>query len=335
MVWTVRGEVDALALGPTLMHEHVFLQYPDLDLNRPGIWADEAVYRKAVESLERLYDQGIRTVVDVTVRGIGQCIPVLQRVADAVEMNIVVATGYYTWGCLPHGVFRRGFTEDSHGWQVPDETPPTDGPDPIVEMFVHDLEHGIEATGIRPAILKCATEVFGVTPGVERVLRAVAKAQLRTGAPITTHTHAPSRRGLDQQRIFAEEGVPLSRVVIGHSDDTKDLTYLEQLIDNGSYIGMDRLGTPTANGLSLDDRLDTIAELCSRGHEDRIVLSHDSACHHSGRDSRPDERTWFLMHDEVLPGLRRRGLGEATIEQMLIANPAAVLQPLVSTTDQT
>jgi phosphotriesterase-related protein len=32
--------------------------------------------------------------------------------------------------------------------------------------------------------------------------------------------------GLDQQRIFREEGVDLSRVVIGHSGDTTDIEYL-------------------------------------------------------------------------------------------------------------
>ena len=64
----------------------------------------------------------------------------------------------------------------------------------------------------------------------------------QTGVPISTHTHAATRRGLEQQRIFTEEGVDLSRVVIGHCGDTTDIGYLEELIGNGSYIGMDRFG---------------------------------------------------------------------------------------------
>jgi len=70
----------------------------------------------------------------------------------------------------------------------------------------------------------------GITPGVERVLRAVAQAHKRTGVPISTHTHAGLRRGLEQQRIFEEEGVDLSRVIIGHSGDSTDIGYLEELI---------------------------------------------------------------------------------------------------------
>src|SRR5947207_7779696 len=109
----------------------------------------------------------------------------------------------------------------------------------MVEMFVGRIERGITDTAVKAAILTCATDEPGVTPGVERVLRAVAQAHRRTGVPISTHTHAGTRRGLEQQRIFAEEGVDLSRVVIGHCGDTTDLDYLQELIGNGSYIGMD------------------------------------------------------------------------------------------------
>ena len=40
-----------------------------------------------------------------------------------------------------------------------------------------------------------------------------------------THSHAGSKRGLDQQRILREEGVDLSRVLIGHSNETGDIDY--------------------------------------------------------------------------------------------------------------
>src|SRR5437773_5391757 len=102
----------------------------------------------------------------------------------------------------------------------------------MTDMFVRDIEHGIADTGVKAAILKCATDEPGVTPGVERVLRAVAQAHRATGVPISTHTHALTRVGLEQQRIFREEGVDLTRVVIGHSGDTSDVGYLEELIAN-------------------------------------------------------------------------------------------------------
>ena len=58
----------------------------------------------------------------------------------------------------------------------------------MTEMFVRDIEQGIADTGIKAAILKCATDEPGVTPGVERVLRAVAQAHRQTGrADLDTH----------------------------------------------------------------------------------------------------------------------------------------------------
>ncbi len=84
-----------------------------------------------------------------------------------------------------------------------------------------------------------------MTAGCARVFRAVAEAHLETGAPISTHSHSPSRGGLEQQRLLASLGVDLGRVVIGHAGDSTDLAYLEELIAGGSYLGMDRFGIDT------------------------------------------------------------------------------------------
>ena len=202
-----------------------------------------------------------------------------------------------------------------------------DGPEPMVEMFVRDITEGIAGTGVKAAILKCATDEPGLTPGVERVLRAVAVAHRATGVPISTHTHARTRRGLEQQRVFAEEGVDLGRVIIGHSGDTTDLDYLEELIAAGSYIGMDRFGLD--NILGFEHRVDTVARMCERGHADKMVLAHDASCY---IDWLPEAAlpivlpNWHFqhIHDDVLPALRERGVTEEQITTMLVDNPRAI-----------
>ncbi|MCX6479458.1 MAG: phosphotriesterase-related protein [Mycobacterium sp.] len=201
------------------------------------------------------------------------------------------------------------------------------GDEVMVDMFVRDITEGIAGTGVKAAILKCATDEPGLTPGVERVLRAVAQAHRATGVPITTHTHAHSRRGLDQQRIFAEEGVDLHRVIIGHSGDTTDLDYLEELVAAGSYLGMDRFGLD--NILSFEDRVGTVANMCERGHADKMVLAHDAACF---MDWLPEAAlpvvlpNWHYLHihNDVLPALRARGVTEEQITTMLVDNPRAI-----------
>lgn len=313
---TVRGAIPTEGLGVTLMHEHVFVLSPEIIANYPEGWGDEAAREDAaVEKLNALKAAGVDTIVDPTVIGLGRYIPRIQRVAARTELQIVVATGVYTYGDVP-----MYFHFTGPGTAL-------NGPEPMIDLFVRDITEGIAGTGVKAAILKCATDEAGVTPGVDRVLRAVAAAHRATGVPITTHTHAHSRRGLEQQRIFAAEGVDLSRVVIGHSGDTTDLDYLEELVAAGSYIGMDRFGID--NVLGFEDRVDTVVKMCERGHADRMVLAHDASCY---IDWLPEAAlplvlpNWHYLHihHDVLPALRKRGVTEEQITTMLVGNPRAI-----------
>ncbi len=315
---TVRGAIDTKNLGVTLMHEHVFILSPDITANYPEVWGDEAKREAdAIARLNELKANGVDSIVDLTVIGMGRYIPRIARIAAATEVNIVVATGVYTYNDVP---MYFHFTEP--GGLLGDV-------EPMVEMFVRDIEVGIADTGVKAAILKCATDEPGVTPGVERVLRAVAKAHRQTGVPISTHTHAATRRGLEQQRIFAEEGVDLSRVVIGHCGDSTDIDYLEEPIANGSYIGMDRFGVDVF--LSFEDRVDTVARMCERGHADKMVLSHDASCF---IDWLPEEvvpvvmPNWHYLHihHDVVPALKQRGVTDEQLTTMLVDNPRRIFE---------
>jgi phosphotriesterase-related protein len=315
---TARGAIDTGHLGTTLMHEHVFILTTEITQNYPETWGDEAKREAdAVNRLNELKSRGVDSIVDLTVIGLGRYIPRIARIAARTELNIVVATGIYTYNDVPMYFSLRG--------------PGTllDGADIMTDMFVGDIEEGIADTGIKAAILKCATDRPGVTRGVERVLRAAAQAHRRTGVPISTHTDAATKRGLEQQRIFADEGVDLSRVVIGHSGDTDDIGYLEELIANGSYIGMDRFGTGAF--LPFEERVNTVARLCERGHADKMVLSHDANCFW---DALPDELrpvatpNWHYLHihNDVLPALRQRGVTDEQITTMLVDNPRTIFE---------
>jgi phosphotriesterase-related protein len=315
-VETALGPVPAAELGTTLMHEHVFVLDHEIESNYPGRWDELARIEDAVQKLEDVASRGVRTIVDLTVIGLGRYVPRVLEVAKRVDIQIVVATGLYTYDDVPMFFKFRG-----PGKLI-------DGPELLTDFFVKDLTEGIAETGVKAAILKCATDKSGMTPGVERVLRAVAHAHQETGAPISTHTDAATERGLEQQAVFREEGVDLGRVVIGHSGDTTDLTYLRKLMDAGSYIGMDRFGLDLM--LPFEDRVATVAALCAEGYAERIVLSHDASCFtHNFEVEKKRELLprWVYthLHDDVLPALRERGVTEDQIEQMLVTNPRAIL----------
>lgn len=319
---TAKGPIDTSALGATLMHEHIFVLSPEINQNYPESWGKEDVrIRNAVDQLCALKSRGIDSIVDMTVIGLGRYIPRIQRITSQTDINILVATGLYTYRDLPIYLQHR----DPGGHY--------DSLEKLAEMFRRDILEGIAGTGVKASILKCATDRQGITPGVERVIRAVARVHRETGVPIATHAHAASRRGLDQQRVLKEEGVDLSRVVIGHCGDTTDCDYLEELIEKGSYIGMDRFGIDTI--LPFKKRVETVARLCRRGFAGRMVLSHDAACYMDWFEEGALAAAlpnWHFCHisDDVIPALKKEGVTDHQIQTMLVENPRRIFEAISS-----
>ena len=316
-VETVKGPVEVDDLGPTLMHEHVFILSTEHTQNYgDGTWWDEeARVADAVAKLTALRAKGITTIVDPTVWGLGRYVPRIQRIAAQVDLNIIVATGLYAYEELPQQYAYRG-----PGLLV-------DMPEPMVTDFTRDIVDGIGTTGVKAAFLKCCVEAQGLTTGVDRIVRAVARTHVETGAPITVHTSGPARTGSLALGVFRTEGVDLTKVVIGHAGDSNDLDYLMELADAGATLGMDRFGLDLFNPTA--DRVRTIAALAARGYADRMVLAHDASCFidyfGAGHDAvrAAAAPNWHFTHisDDVIPALREAGVDEAQVRQMLVENP--------------
>jgi phosphotriesterase-related protein len=309
LVETVRGPVDVDSLGTTLMHEHVFVLNEEVRQNYPADFDETDRVDDAIFKLTALAGRGCQTIVDPTVIGLGRDIHRIKRVADGTDLNIVVATGLYTYGEVPF-YFKFRF--------------PADGVDPMTELFITDLTTGIADTGVKAAFLKCAIDDQGLTPGVERVLRAVARAHKETGAPITVHTHPHSGSGREVVRVLREEKADLTKVVLGHSGDGTDLDYLTELADTGCLLGMDRFGLDLIT--PFEQRVGTVAALCERGYAGSMVLSHDASCYIDWFPQAVIPQfapSWNYEHifDHVLPALRERGVSDAQIDTMLVDNP--------------
>jgi phosphotriesterase-related protein len=303
----VLGPIDTAELGFTLMHEHILI----------ANWAMREGYRDYVDvrrvvneasaALAKARERGVRTIVDLTTID-SRDVFVIREVAERSGVQIVAPTGWY-WHEEPW----------MEAWDH----------DTLARYLVRDIEQGIQGTGVRAGIIKCATDRPGVTPLNKKLLEVSARAHRRTGVPISTHTSAAHKVGLDQQAVFAAEGVDLSRVVIGHCGDTEDLGYLEEILSKGSTIGMDRFGIDII--LPTKNRVATIAELCKRGYAAQIVLSHDACSHidwfpmEAIRKAAPK---WNYLHvpEDVIPALRESGVPEAQIRQMTVENPRKLFE---------
>lgn len=318
---TARGPIGLDDLGRVLVHEHVFVISPEIQQNYPQEWGEEEErVADAARRLNELKAAGIDTIVDPTAIGLGRYVPRIVEVAARTELNIVVATGLYTFNELPHYYRGRPRREE--------------GVDEMTNNFVTDIVDGVASTEtasgerVRAGVIKCATDEPGLTPDVERTLRACAQAHRQTGCPLTTHTHARTERGLDQQRVFIEEGVDLSRVIIGHCGDTDDLGYLTKLMEAGSFLGMDRFGIDAF--LTTEQRVGVIAELCRRGFVNQLTLSHDASCYIDWiQGELPLGRmpNWHYLHisHDVIPALLGAGVTQEQIDVMLVDNPRRFL----------
>ena len=305
---TALGPIDSSVLGRTLSHEHVIVTSAGVGQVYPEFIDRDATVEAGVAQLTEAHSEGIRTIVDVTTIDLGRDVGVLEEVSKRSGVHIVCATG--SWLDIP-----RAFL--------------TATPDALAELYVREIREGIEGTGIKAGIIKVANDVEGVTEGGELVLRAAARTHLATGVPISTHAWAPLRVGEAQVRIFEEEGVDLSRVYVGHSNDTTDMDYLEGLIDKGVWVGLDRF--PAGNRPGTPDwrsRTETAKRLIDAGYADRIMLSHDwattvTAGNREMRETRAQANPdgYLFISRNVVPMLRELGAGAEVIDRIMVDNP--------------
>lgn len=316
MIPTLTGELSAEDLGATLMHEHIFVLNAELVLNYPGRFPEAELVDRAVSYLDGIKAGGIDSIVDLTVMGTGRNIPLVKKVAERTDVNIIVAAGWYTFHDAPTFATLNG----------PGRL--LGGNDLLAEMFIRDIREGIDDTGVKAGVLKFATDHYGMSAGVKNIMQAVTDAHLETGAPIFTHSDPARRNGLEQQDYLASRGVDLSGVVIGHCGDSDDLDYLREIADRGSVLGMDRFGMDSK--LPFGKRMNTVAELCKAGYASQVVIATDSSAYSMNfPDNTREERMprWKATEimDNVVPGLRQLEVSETDINQMMLVNPRRIL----------
>lgn len=311
VVQTVQGPVDGDELGLTLVHEHVRFRDEAVSEQWPGRYDDQLELEAALVAVNGAKDRGVKTIVDPTAMFGGRDVRFMKRVAEETGVRIVACTGIYSYDYLPHYFENRDV-------------------DVMADHFVEDIEIGCQGTEIRAAFLKCAADAAGVTERVEKIHRAVARASVKTGAPIMAHSMPAVGTGPRQVEIFEEEGVELAKVQIAHCGDTDDVGYIEALIEKGVYVGLDRYGLEMY--LPIDRRNATAAALLRAGHAERLMISQDFC---ASIDWFPPEaaevfegqgaiRNWSmtLVFDEVVPALRDDGaMDDAAFQTIFVENP--------------
>lgn len=308
---TAIGPVPASSLGFTLSHEHV-LTFQGNDLTHyPWMFNWPRMREVAIEELKALKAIGVDSIIALETPDLSRHAAFVVDVATEANYPVVMATGI--WRDVPRSFGVRDI-------------------DASADIFVREIEVGIDDTGRKAGVIKVANDENEFTPAHQNVLRAAARACNRTGTPISTHHWAVGKQGLEQVRIFKEEGVQLDRVCIGHSSDTDDVAYLEEMLNMGVFLSLDHYTLNPNNRRPWQERNKTVEALVEKGWAHRLMLGHDG---HATQALAADLNEWpngvgprgsmTVVTKVAIPGLLADGVTQAQIDQMMIEAPRRFL----------
>ena len=340
-VMTVRGPVDPEEIGPTLTHEHIFMDareaWDPSDLPDPAIGAEpfraefgglarwswkafrdalhqspDSDYAMIAEEVAEFPRAGGSCIVELTNEGIRPAPAALRRIAEELDLHIVAGCGWYVHA------------------RHPDEVETADV-DALTQRLLETAERGLHGTDVRPGIIGELGTSEELEPCEERVLRAGARVARRTGLPINIHCHPPELRVVMRiLDVLEEEGHDLERTSLSHLDEIEDLDYHEAVLKRGVITGFDSFGhdggyfSPSWRARSDLDKMATLAALIERGYEDQLVVSQDM------------HRKHFLLRFgglgynhvllRIVPRLRDTfGISDPVIEKLLVTTPRRLL----------
>lgn len=325
-VMTVNGPIDDTELGHILPHEHVFINLL-AEYRANGLLND---FHRMAHEVSLFREAGGGTIVDLTAaeltrgaapdpqgryRGLpdrtgddqssrtSANVRELRELSQLTGVHIVIGTGHYRDPYLDRALF--------------DQT----SIDELAERIAHDITEGVRDTGIRAGIIgEIGADRWYVSAAEERSFRAAARANLRTGAPITTHA-ARWPVGIDQLEILTAEGVDPAHVIIGHCDGVNIPEYHRDIAKRGAYVQFDLIrGT---DEWSTSSRVNLILGMVRDGFGDRILLSHDVCTVSHLRTAGGCGYTYIC--GEFTDRLVAKGLDRAEVEQIIIHNPRRAL----------
>ena len=333
---TVLGPIAGEAMGVTLPHEHLLIDF-EVMFREPANGAERGLARQPVslanlgwvrhhfssnlDNLQLLDERvardeallfkhaGGQTFVDPTNRGLARDPLALARIARATGLNVIMGSGYYVAAAHPADMDRR--TSDD-----------------IARELVTDLTVGVDGTGVRAGFIGEIGTTWPWADNEKKVVRAAVAAQRETGAALMIHPGRHERLPLQIVDFIRREGADLGRTIMCHIERTiADPAVLTDLAATGVYLEYDLFGLETsyypynpAFDMPNDgERMRQILGLIERGHLDQILMSHDIAYKHCL--TRWGGFGYHHLLVNVIPRLRAKGADDKTVQTLLIDNP--------------
>ncbi len=339
-VQTVLGAVAPAALGVTLPHEHLLIDFqvmfvePAAASDKGRAWQPVGLenlgwvrqnFNANLDNLRLLDEQVARdeillfkqaggcTVVDPTPRSLARDPLALARIARATGLNVVMGAGYYVAASHPPDMPRRTV-------------------DDLAQEIVRDVTVGVGDTGIRAGLIGEIGCTWPWTDDEKKVLRAAIVAQRQTGAPLMVHPGRHPRAPMDIAELVQKEGGDLRGTIMCHICRTiADVRAVVDLARTGIWLEYDLFGlensyypyNPSFDMPNDGGRMAHVLALLEAGHQDQVLMSHDIAYKTSLVKYGGYGYHHLLVN--VVPRLRAKGVDDAGLRRLLVDNPARAL----------
>ncbi len=302
---TVSGAIDPAALGLTLMHEHVLVDFIGAGQVSRSRYDADAVFTRVLPHLQQLKTMGGATLVECTPAYLGRDPGLLRRLAEASGVQILTNTGYY------------GANQDRH-------LPPhafTENAGQLAARWIREWERGIDGTGIKPAFMKIGVDAGPLSPVDATLVRAAAIAHQATGLPIAAHT-GNGVAALEELDLIEQAGISLSAFIWVHAHGDTDTTRHARAAARGAWVEFDGISPAT-----VDRHVALVLAMRAAGHLDRVLVSHDAGWYHVGEPDGGTFRPFDTLFTSFVPALEAAGLTDADVRQLLVDNPRRALTP--------
>ncbi len=312
IVRTVLGDIAPDDLGVTYLHEHLIIDSPLVADQLPHIHLPSV--DDAVAEVDLCAAAGVGAMVDAMPCASGRHVERLAAVSERSGLHVIATTGLHTPKYYPE-----------HRWALEGSA------EVLAEMFTADITDGIdrfdyagpavERTGHRAGILKIATSGSTITARDRSLFEAAAMTHQRTGVPILTHCEG-GEGAPEQLALLTEFGVPLTRVVLSHTDRIADPGLHKDLLSSGVNLEYDQALRQAAAEVSATAGL--LAEMIGAGFAGQLMLGTDGARRTlwTTLGGSPG-LAWMMTGFTAI--LESRGIDAKARHQLLVTNPARFL----------
>ena len=299
-IFTVTGKISSNAIGKTLHHEHLLVDFIGADSISYNRWNRNEVIQKVLPYLLEIKKLGYKTLIDATPAYLGRDPQLLKMLSEASGIQILTNTGLYT---ATNGKFLPEYAY-------------TETAEQLATRWIDEAKNGIESTGIYPGFIKIAVERKPLEEIQRKIVKAACITHKATGLTIMSHTGL-AVPAFQQLEILEQQGVDPSAFIWTHANNEKDRSKQLEAARKGVWIAFDKF-TPD----QLDEFVDFAILMKKEGLLNRLMFSHDAGWYKPGEPDGGEFLGFTDIENYLIPALEKNGMAQQDIYQIFTLNPA-------------